>query len=479
MIEQLKALVKAGYSGIWIQTHELEYAATQIFEAFPKEQYYGAEWDKGRGYRARDEGFPGESNSKDAVYPLDHFQPDDRGLLLLHNYHRFLDTASGVQSLRNAVITGKGTRRTYIVLSPVITIPVELEKLFVVVDYPLPNLKELESLVEGIETDNKEVAPGALEEAKGLTRLEAENAFSLSMVKNKGKICPEAIREQKSQIVKKKGYLELYQGKENFQSLGGLSSLKIFTQRLLKPSSLSSKGLLLVGVSGTGKSAFVKALGGEVGRPVLSLDMGRLHSKYVGESEGNLRQTLQIAEAMSPCILFIDEVEKGLAGVGSDGDSGVSARLFGSLLTWMADRSADVFLGLSANDVTRLPPEFSRAERVDGVFFTDLPTRSERDGIWNIYGRTYEIQAEEVIPNDEGWTGAEIKSCCRLSRLLQVPLTEAAKYVIPVSLSAEDKVDALRKWAEKKVLSASVEGVYQRPKPLSAIEMKVVRKISV
>lgn len=186
------------------------------------------------------------------------------------------------------------------------------------------------------------------------------------------------MRELKVQTIKKSGYLELYEGKENFSSIGGLDALKDFCKRLLRRDSpILPRGILLVGVPGAGKSASIKALGNECSRPVLQLDMGRMHSKYVGDSEGNLRSSIKLAEAMSPCILMIDEVEKGLAGVDSEGDSGVSARLFGHLLTWMSDHISPVFIALTSNNIERLPPEFSRAERIDGTFFVDLPLRKE------------------------------------------------------------------------------------------------------
>jgi SpoVK/Ycf46/Vps4 family AAA+-type ATPase len=147
----------------------------------------------------------------------------------------------------------------------------------------------------------------------------------------------------------------------------------------------------------------------------------------VGQSEINIRQALKIAEAMAPCILFADEVEKALSGVGSNGDSGVSARLFGTLLTCMNDHESPVYLIATCNDISRLPPEFSRAERFDGVFFLDLPSKEERQAIWQLYRQQFELDPRQRLPNDEGWTGAEFRACCRLSALLDLPLVQAAQ----------------------------------------------------
>src|SRR5947207_4226725 len=151
----------------------------------------------------------------------------------------------------------------------------------------------------------------------------------------------------------------------------------------------------------------------------------------VGQSEGNLRQALRIADAMSPCVLFVDELEKALAGLGSQGDSGVSTRLFGTLLTWLSDHTSDVFFVGTSNDISKLPPEFARAERFDGVFFLDLPSSAEKDAIWALYRGQFGIPAAQTRPDDTSWTGAEVKACCRLAALLDVPLTQAAHQVVP------------------------------------------------
>ena len=175
-----------------------------------------------------------------------------------------------------------------------------------------------------------------------------------------------------------------------------------------------------------------------------------------------MRQALRVAEAMSPCVLFIDEVEKALAGVGGTGDSGVATRLFGTLLTWLSDHTSDVFFVGTSNDISKLPPEFARAERFDGVFFLDLPTAAEKDLIWQLYRRQFGIPEAQARPDDTSWTGAEIKSCCRLAAWLDVPLTQAAHHVVPVAVTAAEQVERLRAWAGGRCLSASAPGVYRR-----------------
>src|SRR5262249_21308363 len=152
----------------------------------------------------------------------------------------------------------------------------------------------------------------------------------------------------------------------------------------------------------------------------------------VGATEANVRQALRVADAMAPCILFTDEIEKGLSGIGGQGDSGVATRLFGTLLTWLSDHETDVFFLATANDVSKLPPEFTRAERFDGLFFLDLPDAKAKDSIWQLYREQYGIPETQARPDDTDWTGAEVKSCCRLAALLDVPLTQATHHVVPV-----------------------------------------------
>ena len=229
--------------------------------------------------------------------------------------------------------------------------------------------------------------------------------------------------------------------------------------------------------SGYGKSQFAKALGNETGRPTVVLDVGTLLGSLVGQSESNVRAALKLADAMAPCVLFCDEIEKALAGATSSGqtDSGVTARVFGSLLTWLNDHESDVFFVGTCNDASKLPPEFARAERFDGVFFVNLPGRDQKDAIWAIYTRHYGLDAKQGRPDDANWTGAEIKSCCRLASLLDVPLIQAAQNVVPVAVTAGDKIEGLRQWASGRCLSADRVGVYSRTEGVRGRARRVVR----
>ena len=196
------------------------------------------------------------------------------------------------------------------------------------------------------------------------------------------------------------------------------------------------------------------------------LDIGALMGSLVGESEANVRRALQIADAMQPCILFIDELEKGLSGASGSGksDSGVSSRLLGSLLSWMNDHTSNVYLIATCNDISKMPPELSRAGRLDGIMFLDLPSRVQKDLIWQQYLKSHELDCGQTLPSDQSWTGSEIRSCCRLAALLNVPVKQAARHVVPVATTAGESVDRLRNWASGRCLDAEKGGIYQHRK---------------
>jgi hypothetical protein len=474
LTDRLTEYVHAAFTGLWVQTHEPDEAEREILRHAREAKWTIAVWDIADGLRvtATAAGNRPGTGANDPLVALRALpalaDSDGTALLLMHNLHRFLTNPEVIQTAFAQLIAGKQGRTFVVVLSPVVQIPVELEKLFVVLDHALPDRAGLERIARELTSDSPDDLPKGddlgrvLDAAAGLTRYEAEGAFALSLTRHNA-IRPDAVWELKAQTLRKNNLLTLHRGDERFDTLGGLDNLKDFCRRALRPStSVRARGVLLVGVPGSGKSAFAKALGAETGRPTLLLDVGGLMGSLVGQSEQNVRQALKIADAMSPCILFVDELEKALAGLGSQGDSGVSTRMFGTLLTWLSDHTSDVFFVGTSNDISKLPPEFGRAERFDGLFFLDLPSAVEKGLIWQMYRKQFGIPANQPRPADADWTGAEIKSCCRLSALLDVPLAEAAQHVVPVAVTAAEQVERLRTWAGGRCLSASLPGIYRR-----------------
>ena len=472
---RLTEYVRACFTGIWIESHEHQDALTEIAQLCREQQWQLATWDIESGLKV-----PGQTDqdvsSNDPLAAIRSINTlasaDGTAILVLQNFHRFLQSAEVVQALSRQIVSGKQNRTIVVVLSPVVQIPTELDKMFVVMEHDLPNRQELDEIARGIATEDGELPEDSelqtvIDAAAGLTRMEAENAFSLSLVRQE-RITADAVWELKTQTLKKSGLLSLYRSDEDFNSLGGLSALKAFCKRaLLHPQRNNPlkrpRGVLLLSPPGCGKSQFCKVLGKEVGRPVLNLDVGSLMGSLVGQSEERTRQALRIIDAMAPCVAMIDEVEKAFAGMHGSGDSGVASRMFGTFLSWLNDHDSDVFVVCTANDVSKLPPEFSRSERFDGVFFLDLPGRDEKDAIWNIYRDLYEIDPTQSIPDDTNWTGAEIKSCCRLAALLDLPLSQASQNVVPVAVTAAESVGQLRAWASGRCLSASRAGIYTQP----------------
>src|SRR5215468_2461689 len=422
LTEQLTDYVNAAFTGLWVLTQEPDEAERELTQLARQRGWKLAAWDVAGGLRVPS----GRSTSQGDAMPGDPLavlravptlaDREGTALVLLHNFHRFLGNHEVVQTTFAQLVAGKQQRTFLIVLAPVVQIPIELEKLFVVLEHALPDRTQLERIARELTSDQPEDMPQGedlqrvLDAAAGLTRYEAEGSFALSLTRQNA-LRPESVWELKAQALKKNNLLTLHRGGERFDSLGGLANLKEFCRRALRPGqAVKPRGVLLLGVAGSGKSAFPKSLGNETGRPTLLLDVGALLGSLVGQSETNLRQALRVADAMSPCVLFCDELEKALGGVGSTGDSGVSTRLFGNLLTWLSDHESDVFFVGTSNDISKLPPEFTRAERLDGIFFLDLPIAAEKDAIWAMYRNLFGIPATQARPDDTSWTGAEIRS---------------------------------------------------------------------
>jgi hypothetical protein len=480
---RLYELVSACFTGLWIETHEADEAVREVTLLCREHSWRLALWDCDSGLSLPCMGNPESPmpvNPDELQDPLAVIRSAGQlsngatsSIVVLQNLHRYLGSPEIIQALSRQILAGKHTRTFFVIMAPTVSLPAELEKQFIVIDHELPDRAQLHEIARSI-AEESELPEGdelqhVLESAAGLTRYEAEGAFSLSIVRH-GRLNPSAIWDVKGQQLKKSGLVSLHRGQEGFAQLGGLDNLKAFCLRAMRSQAGGSvsnrpRGVLLLSPPGCGKSQFAKALGNETGRPTLLLDIGAVLGSLVGQSESNIRQALKLADAMAPCVLFCDEIEKALAGATSSGqtDSGVTARVFGSLLTWLNDHESDVFFVGTCNDASKLPPEFARAERFDGVFFVDLPGREQKDLIWGIYTRHYGLDSQQARPDDTNWTGAEIKSCCRLASLLNVPLVQAAQNVVPVAVTAGDKIEGLRQWASGRCLSADRAGVYSRP----------------
>jgi ATPase family associated with various cellular activities (AAA) len=472
--ERLQELVRAAFSGVYVQSFEHDDAIVEIARLCRREGWSLATWDVDRGLSTagrEDAGAVPATDPLAAIRALGGLAVDGgAAILVLRNFHRFLSSVEVVQALDSQLNAGKRNRTFVVVLAPVVQIPVELERQFVVVEHDLPDRGQLLRIAQGVAVEPGELPEGddlerALAAAAGMTRMEAENALSLALVRH-GRVVPEVVWDMKVQGLKKSGLLEMHRGAETFRGLGGLEHMKSFCLRALRSRSRNAepRGILILGVPGTGKSEFAKRLGNEVGMPTILVDLGRLKGGLVGETERRTRQALRQLSATARNIAFFDEIEKMAAGVESGGrsDGGVSAGQFGSLLTHMSDRPGESFFIFTANDVAKLPPEFTRAERLDAIFFVDLPGPDEKKAIWEIYVQAFELDPAQRRPRDDSWTGAEIKACCRLASLLEVPLIEAAANIVPVAVTAGESIERLRSWASGRCLDADRPGLFVR-----------------
>lgn len=296
--ERLPELVQACFTGLWIESHEHDDALLEISQLCRRQEWQLVTWNIEEGLQAPGSPASTELVNNDplaAVRALSSFPSSERPtLLVLANFHRFLQSAEIVQALLKQIARGKQNRTFVIILSPLVQLPAELEKLILVLEHDLPGREQLTEIAQSIATEPGELpASGELERvidaASGLTRYEAEGAFSLSLVRH-GRVRPDVLWEQKAQMLRKSGLLSLHRGAEKFSDIGGLDALKAFCLRAMRRQGegnplLRPRGVLLLSPPGCGKSAFAKSLGNETGRPTLTLEIGSLLGSLVGESE--------------------------------------------------------------------------------------------------------------------------------------------------------------------------------------------------
>jgi len=463
--------LKAGYPVLLVRTHEPErFIGGAVQKANGRTPY---QWDVVRGYREMGNGAEWQECDPFDL-PNVAAKGTEKAVWFLRNYHFWLNEPPVIQALQNNLPVYKTKGITLVIISADVRLPLELEREVVVLDFPLPSREELKTILGGL-VESTGVEPedteAVLDAAQGLTWEEAENALALALVRQK-KFDPHTICTLKAQMVEKSAALQFSQFTETFATLGGLENLKEWTLnrfRNRRPG-LPFRGILLLGVPGTGKSHFAKALGNEVGWPVLSLDMSRVFGSLVGESEAKMREALKVVDAMAPCVLFIDEIEKGLAGVGgSSTDGGTTQRVGGTFLTWLNDHTSQVFVIATCNDYSKIPPEYTRMGRWDAIFFVDNPGVREQLDILDIYlkqflGKTLgtlmaESDGRVKIPDLDGYSGAEIRQVAIEAAYNGGDLEAAARFVIPISKSQKQQMDALREWARARTIPASKPAV--------------------
>lgn len=387
-------------------------------------------------------------------------------------------------------------RKNVIFLASELLIPETMQKEITILDMPLPTLSEIKAKFDKMITQNTQIDTSGLDEegkeklckaAMGLTLQEAENAFALAMV-NDGKVDVsdlDIILSEKMQVIKKTGILEFINTDIKISDVGGLENLKSWLNKRNNSWSESAKkyclpapkGVLITGVPGCGKSLTAKAMSAAWQLPLLKLDFGKIFSGIVGSSEENMRKAIKTAEAVAPSILWVDEIEKSLSGLNSNGDSGTSSRIFGTFLTWMQEKTAPVFVIATANNINSLPAELLRKGRFDEIFFVDLPTQKEREEIFKLHlskrlkdkdvASKIEINSDlykQLAQMTEGFVGAEIEQVV-ISALYEAffnkrplefsDLANTIKNVVPLSVTQKEQILAIRQWANIRAVAAT------------------------
>jgi SpoVK/Ycf46/Vps4 family AAA+-type ATPase len=500
MREELNILIQAQYPLIYLVTFEEERAEQSIVtlaKSLPSLPRVFS-WTVTKGLSEVNEasgGSPHNTISPEAA--LDWVvRHKGSGIYIFKDLHPFLDNPSVTRSLRDAVAYFKGSDKSIILMSPVQNIPTEMEKEVVVLDFALPDMGELNRVLNAqlLDSNSPRPTPSAREKlltaTLGLTKDEAEKVYRKACVKA-GQLTEaevEIVLSEKKQLIKRNGILEYIEEDETLDSIGGLEELKhwlfqrsgAFTEKAREYGLPQPKGMLILGVPGCGKSLIAKTTSRLWGLPLLRLDIGRVYDgSTVGRSEANLRNALKTAESISPAILFIDELDKAFAGgAGSaDSDGGTSSRIFGSFLTWMQEKTSPVFVMATANRVDRLPGEFLRKGRFDEIFFVDLPNVDEREDIYRIHlekrrPQTDRFNLNQLAKVSEGFSGAEIEQAivaamyeafAQNREFTQLDIIAAVKSTLPLSKTMTEQVTALRDWARQRARpAASSMADYQR-----------------
>ncbi|WP_013322164.1 AAA family ATPase [Gloeothece verrucosa] len=477
--QEFELLLRACYPLIYIPTPEeerLEAAITACAKSVGNRNVYI--WDFVEGYQdnPNNEGF-GRRNPLQALEYVEQLPPQSGGIFILRDFHRFLEDISISRKLRNLARVLKSQPKNLVIISPSVEIPSELSEVLTVVEFPLPTGTEIKGEIGRIlAATGQSLGDKLLDElvrsAQGLS-LERIRRVLTRCIASHGKIESEDVElilEEKRQSIRQTQILDFYPATEQISDIGGLDNLKdwllrrggAFSDRARAYGLPHPRGLLLVGIQGTGKSLTAKAISHHWHLPLLRLDVGRLFGGLVGESESRTRQMINLAEALAPCVLWIDEIDKAFAGVDGKGDGGTTSRVFGTFINWLAEKKSPVFVVATANNIAALPPEMLRKGRFDEIFFVGLPTQEERVAIFSVHLsrlrphnlKQYDINRLAYETPD--FSGAEIEQTIVEAMHIGFSqnrdfttddILEAASQIVPLARTAQEQIEFLQNWA--------------------------------
>lgn len=501
----LTPYIKSGYPVLYIVTPEEGRAEIQVLKTAQDLKRKLKVWSHTEGLATPD----GKENEQieDPVSALERLKGEPGGtIIVMRDFHMFLTIPKTIRLVRDIARDFKQQKKTLIIISPVKKLPPELERDVTVLEFDLPKRDEIETTLKvlyetsGAKKKLGEMTPDenerTIQSAMGLTLIEAENAFSKAIIefagsakKNTktgetefGEPISKLVMKEKANTVKKTGILEYFEAKTGADDIGGLENLKEWLTTRSKAFSKQARdfglpmprGILLVGLPGCGKSLSAKAASNILGVPLLRFDIGRVFGGLVGESERNMRTAIQTAEAVGNCVLWIDEMEKAFAGMGSGGttDGGTSQRVFGNFITWMQEKTTPCFIISTVNRIESLPPELLRKGRFDETFFVGLPSDKERDKILRIHIQKYgkklgefsDRDIDECVKTSHGFSGAEIEEAVvtglyaafnHSRELKSEDVLKALRETNPLSKSKAAELESMSKWAEANAINAS------------------------
>lgn len=502
--DEIKSMLEAGFPLIYLATTEYGRVMQKVRSMSFQLGYKCHTWDSVDGLKTHVadnscrlkeiKDHPATGETLDPLALLEYLRgglcmQEDRTpeVFILEDFHKYFDEMKFPEMLRKLSSDLKACNKHIVFISPYTKFPIELEKYITLLTIPLPDKDDLELRLRQVAGRDSNINPDLqkyiIDSALGLTDTEAELAFRLAKTKvglNR-RDAIEVIASEKEQIIKKSGILDYVKVDSSLEnSVGGLENLKMWLMQRNKAFELKAKafglkepkGILLLGVPGCGKSLTAKCIAAEWKQPLLKLDIGKVFGQYIGNSESNIRQAIATAEAVAPCVLWIDEIEKGLK-VGGNGDGGTTSRVFSTILTWMQEKTKPVFVVATANDISQLPPELLRKGRFDEIFFVDLPTRDERKNIFRIHLQKNHvghsnIDYERLADASKFFNGAEIEETVKEAMFIAYvnnpnapylttdDVVKAASTIVPLAQTMKTKIDSLREWARTRARLASI-----------------------
>jgi ATP-dependent 26S proteasome regulatory subunit len=497
---EIEILIRARYPLLYLISSEELRTQNVIVDIAKKRQKKVFEWSCSTGLVPAGTSIQSHKSrnpaTQDPLVALDQvIEQVEPAIFIFKDFHPFLtrNHVAVIRKLKEIALHLKNSFKTVILISPTLEIPAELEKEITVLNHPLPSRDDLNVLLDKIIEDVRQFkqvkieldAAGRdrlLQAALGLTLGEAENVFAKIIVKGE-RLSGDDVNEvfaEKQQIIRKSGLLEYCSTAENFAQVGGLALLKdwlnkrsaAFTPEARAFGLPAPRGILMLGVQGCGKSLCAKAVSNQWQLPLLRFDMGRMFGSFVGSSEENVRRAISVAESVAPAILWVDEIDKAFAGSQGSGasDGGTSARVFGTFLTWLSEKTAPVFVVATANDISQLPPELLRKGRLDEIFFVDLPDAHERAEIFRIHldrrqrpPDQFDLSALADASNN--FSGAEIEEAINAALydafyerhdITTQSVLAALAQTVPLARTMDEQISRLRTWAAGRARNASL-----------------------